>query len=92
VGSNIGLNIPSFNKGCLCAVSTAYPGRIHRPFECPIKYHATFGACPGWTAASTRIPACWNGNELTNACRAEWRTFAQVLACSNVSQGVEMAF
>ena len=92
VGSNIGLNIPSFSKGCLCAVSTAYPGRIHRTFECPIKYHATLGACPGWTAAGTRIPACWNGDDLTDACRAEWRTFVQVLPSPNIAQGVEVAF
>ncbi len=92
VGSNIGLNIPSYTKGCLCAVSTAYPGRIHRAFECPIKYHATLGACPGWTAAGVKIPACWNGDDLTDACRAEWRTFVQVLPCSNMAQGTEVSF
>jgi hypothetical protein len=92
VGTNIGLNIPTYNRGCSCAVSTAYNGRIHHPFECPIKYHATLGACPGWTAAGARIPACWNGDDLTDACRAEWRTFVQVLLCSIVSQGAEVAF
>jgi hypothetical protein len=92
VGNNIGLAIPSFNKGCLCAVSIAYPGRTHRPFECPIRYHASLGACPGWTAGGVRIPACWNGDDLTDACRAEWRTFAQVLPHSQVCQGAEVAF
>jgi hypothetical protein len=92
VGSNIGLNVPTFGKGCTCAISTAYPGRIHRPFECPIRYHASLGACPGWTAAGIRIPACWIGDDLTDACRAEWRTFAQVLPNSMVAQGVEVAF
>jgi hypothetical protein len=92
VGSNIGLNIASFTRGCSCPISLAYPGRSHRSFECPIRYHASLGACPGWTAAGVRIPACWNGEDLTDACRAEWRTFAQVLPSSMVAQGVEVAF
>ena len=92
IGSDIGLNIPSFNRGCLCPISTAFPGRIHSPFECPIKYHATLSGCPGWTAVSTRIPACWNGDDLTDACRAEWRTFVRVLPCSKIAQGTEVAF
>jgi hypothetical protein len=92
VGTDIGLNIPTFGRGCLCPISAAFPGRIHRPFECPIKYHAALGACPGWTAAGTRIPACWNGDDLTDACRAEWRIFARVLPCANIAQGVEVAF
>jgi hypothetical protein len=92
IGEDIALNIPSFNRGCLCAVGLAFPGRIHRPFECPIKYHAALGACPGWTSAGARIPACWNGDNLTDACKAEWRTFARVLSCSNIAHGAEVVF
>jgi hypothetical protein len=92
VGSDIGLNIPTFSRGCLCPISTAFPGRLHRPFECPIKYHAALGACPDWTAAGARIPACWNGDDLTDACRAEWRTFVRALPCSKIAQGAEVAF
>ena len=47
---------------------------------------------PGWTAGGVRIPACWNGDDLTDACRAEWRTFAQVLPHSQICQGAEVAF
>ena len=70
VGTDIGLNIP-YGRTCACAVSTAFPGRQHRPFECPIRLHATLGNCPGWTPAGARIPAFWNGDVLTPACRAD---------------------
>ena len=80
--------------GCTCAISVAFPGRLHRNFECPIRLHATYNNlnCPGWTSAGARIPACWNGDVLTPACRAEWRAFAPTLPISNVAKGVDVAF
>jgi hypothetical protein len=92
VGTDIGLAIQAFGRGCLCPISIAFPGCTHRPFECPIKYHAALSNCPGWTPAVTRIPACWDGDVLTDACRADWRTFVRVLPTANMAQGVDVAF
>ncbi len=92
VGTDIALPIPAAGTGCTCAVSVAFPGRHHRNFECPLRLHSTFGNCPGWTAAGARIPACWNGDVLTAACRTEWRTFAPTLPTANLARGVDVAF
>ena len=76
IGNNFGLaNIPT-GRPCPCAVTSAYPTRAHRTFECPLKYWAFRGGCPGWTAAGVRIPSHWNGDDITTACQMEWRTFA----------------
>jgi hypothetical protein len=91
VGNDIGIDIPGA-RPCMCAVSTAFPGRHHRPFECPIRLHTAFGRCPGWTAAGARIPAAWNGEDLTPACRAEWRIFAPTLPVSNIARGATVNF
>ena len=91
VGTDIGLPIPIAGTGCTCAISVAFPGRLHRNFECPIKLHATFHQCPGWTPAGTRIPSGWNGDVLTPACRDEWRAFAPTLPASNAARGVDVA-
>jgi hypothetical protein len=84
VGNDICINIPSGHP-CVCAVATA-------SFECFIRLHATFGRCPGWTAAGARVPAAWNGEDLTPACRAEWRVFAPTLATSNIARGAAVNF
>jgi hypothetical protein len=91
VGADIGIDILN-GRACVCAIAAAFPGRTHRPFECPIRLHATFGRCPGWTAAGARIPASWNGENLTPACRAEWRAFALTLPLSNIPRGATVNF
>jgi hypothetical protein len=62
----------------------------HSAYKFPLQI--SFGNCPGWTAAGARIPACWNGDVLTTACRAEWRTFAPTLQTANLARGVDVAF
>ena len=79
VGDSLGLPGAIGGKACTCAISLAFPGTKHIPAECPIRYHQRYNRCPGWTAAGTRIPACWVGNELTPACRADWKDFAAPL-------------
>jgi hypothetical protein len=79
VGDSLGLPGTISGKACACAISLAFPGTKHIPAECPIRYHQRYNRCPGWTAAGTRIPACWVGNELTPACRADWKDFAATL-------------
>ena len=91
VGTDIGNDIPG-GRPCVCAIATAFTGHAHRPFECPIRLHATFGRCPGWTAAGACIPASWNGKNFTPACRAEWRAFAPTLPVSNIARGASVNF
>ena len=91
-GNNHGLTAPLSCRLCSCAISRAYPGRIHYPFECPIRLHTQRGSCPGWTAAGLRIPASWAGDDITPACQAEWRTFAATLEPARVVGSNEVRF
>ena len=60
-------------RPCVCAVAAAFPATSHSSWECPVKYHARYNRCPGWTAAGTRIPGAWVGDNLAPATVAEWR-------------------
>jgi len=73
-------------------VTRAYPARAHRTFECPIKYWALRGGCPGWTAAGVRIPTHWNGDDITTVCQAEWRAFAATLPSARSMGSAEAKF
>ena len=61
-------------------------------FECPIRYHAVRNQCPGWTASGERIPASWNGDDITTACQAEWKAFSASLTQARAANGAEVQF
>jgi hypothetical protein len=92
IGTNHGVTIQGNPRCCTCAISRAFPGRTHFPFECPIKYHAQRGVCPGWTAAGVRIPTAWVGDDITQATQAEWRAFQATLTSANVAGRTEVSF
>lgn len=92
VGTALGLAQLGPGRTCSCTISAAFPGRTHRPFECPIRYHQIRGQCPGWTAAGARIPSCWVGDDLTPACRDEWRDFATTLENARAAHGAQVSF
>ena len=91
IGQDLGVAVPP-GRACLCPISVAFQGREHRPFECPLRYHRLMGQCPGWTPAGTRIPTCWNGENLTTACRAEWKTFLDRLQTARAASGALVSF
>jgi hypothetical protein len=92
IGNNFGLaNLPP-GRCCPCAITRVYASRTHRTFECPLKYWAARGACPGWTATGDRIPASWNGDDITPACQAEWRAFAASVTSARSMAHVEAKF
>ena len=70
IGTNHGVTVPGTPRLCACAISKASPGRTHFPFECPIKYHAHRGVCPGWTTTGLRNPTAWAGDDITPATQA----------------------
>jgi hypothetical protein len=74
-GADIGFNVPPGMRCCNCIISSHYTGSSHRGFECPLRYWARYHGCPGWTASSHRIPAAWNGPNLTRQTRADWTAF-----------------
>jgi hypothetical protein len=74
------------------AIATAFPGRDHFFYECPLLYHSVYGSCPGWTATGTRIPTCWVGDDITPACRASWKTFSAKLDSAHSAAGVVAPF
>jgi hypothetical protein len=92
VGPALGLARLGPGRPCACAINAAFPGRQHRTFECPLRYHQVRGRCPGWTPAGSRVPACWTGDDLTPACRDEWRDFAATLEVSRASLGAQVNF
>ena len=92
IGNNFGVTVPGNPRTCACVITKSFPGRLHFPFECPIKYHKNRGSCPGWTAAGLRIPSAWEGDNITAATQAEWRTFQATLLRSNVAGSTEVSF
>ena len=91
-GRNFGFAVQTQSRTCTCAIFRAFPGSVHYPFECPLKYHAHRGSCPGWTNTGQRIPASWSGDDITPACQAEWRTFAGPLPTARTAQSRDAAF
>ena len=91
-GKNVGIDVYDTSRLCACTISRAFPGRIHYPFECPFKYHAQRGSCPGWSSTGTRIPAAWAGEDITPATQAEWRTMVPSLPVARAAGGQEAQF
>ena len=91
-GRNFGFAVQSQSRPCSCAIFRAFPGSVHYPFECPLKYHAQRGSCPGWTNTGQRIPASWSGDDITPACQAEWRAFAGPLPTARTAGNRDAAF
>ncbi len=89
-GNNFGTTITTTLRHC--TVARAFPGRIHYPFECPVRYYSHHGRCPGWTAAGTRVPGAWAGDDITATTQAEWRTFQPTLLSANVAGPTEVTF
>ena len=92
VGNNFGVETPVADKNCACAVTRQYPSRGHRSFECPLRYWTLRGSCPGWTASGDRVPAAWNGDDITAACQAEWKHFAGSLPRARTATGPDTVF
>ena len=89
---NFGFAVQTQSRTCTCAIYRAFPGQVHYPFECPIKYHSHRGSCPGWTSAGQRIPTAWAGDGITSACQADWRTFIAQLPTARTAQGRDVTF
>ena len=92
IGNNFGVEPPAGSRPCFCVIARRFTGRVHRVFECPIRYHFVCGSCPGWTATGDRIPSSWNGDDITPACQAEWKTFASSLPAARSANGQEAQF
>jgi hypothetical protein len=88
-GNNFGIALLGTPRQCACSISRAFPGRIHHPFECPLRLHQLKGACPGWTPAGQRIASAWAGDNITTATQAEWRVFQATLPTALVAKGTQ---
>jgi hypothetical protein len=51
--------------------STYLPG-LHATWDCPFRYMARCGSCPGFLASGQRDPAQWNGDSLTTRAKQAW--------------------
>jgi hypothetical protein len=92
IGTTLGFACAKPARKCHCPIATAFPGRGHFFYECPLLYHSVHGSCPGWTASGTRIPTCWVGDDITPACRASWKTFSAKLDSAHAAAGVVAPF
>jgi hypothetical protein len=88
-GNNFGITLLGTPRQCVCSISRAFPGRIHHPFECPLRLHQLKGTCPGWTPTGQRIASAWTGDNITTATQAEWRVFQATLPTALVAKGTQ---
>ena len=88
-GNNFGIALLGTPRQCSCSIARAFPGRIHHPFECPLRLHQLKGACPGWTPTGQRIASAWAGDNITTATQAEWRVFQATLPTALVAKGTQ---
>ena len=74
------------NPACRCSGSAAGSGSTpHAIWDCPLRYIAVFGKCPGFRIDGSRDPAQWNGSCLTRAAKTAWQqliTFEEIPAPS----------
>ncbi len=72
-------------------IASAFLGQQHRPFECPLMYHSTLDACPGWTTTEPRTHVM---SRLGHHYRlqAERKTFAALFPAARVALGVDVNF
>jgi hypothetical protein len=59
----------------------------HASWNCPLRFWAVRGMCPGFLPNGARDPAAWNGDEITDATRAQWKSFDQSLRLAMSSPG-----
>ena len=61
--------------GCANRYGPAYaayrPG-LHATWDCPLRYIAKWGSCPGFLKNGQRDPLKWVGNNLTRAAKDQW--------------------
>ena len=60
----------------------------HATWDCPRRYWSVRGMCPGFKSEWGRVPSAWHGDELTDATREAWRSFAKALRKASGAQGV----
>jgi len=74
---------PSCN--CVKLIPGAGP---HATWDCPKRYWAVRGQCPGFNPNGERVLEAWNGDELTPATRDAWKAFAATLRKAHGAPGV----
>jgi hypothetical protein len=57
-----------------------------------LRYHTQRNTCPGWTAAGTRIPTAWNGDDINTTTQAEWQALVPSLSSAHVAGAQEIKF
>jgi hypothetical protein len=61
---------------CKCAAMHSHLGiGLHSTWDCPLRYIQNFGRCPGFDQGGLRDPRSWQGDQLTDATKAEWVAF-----------------
>jgi hypothetical protein len=61
---------------CKCAVMHPHLGiGAHSTWDCPLRYIQVFGRCPGFDQGGLRDPRAWQGDQLTDATKADWVAF-----------------
>ena len=64
--------------GCGASIFTGPRPGQHATWDCPLRYIAKFGRCPGFLLTGLRDPAQWlAGDILTRAAKDDWMRFIQ---------------
>ncbi len=58
--------------GCGAKHGADYRPGPHATWDCPFRYIARYGSCPGFLPSGRRDPAQWNGDSLTALAKQAW--------------------
>ena len=64
----------SFTPPCRCGEALGFPGP-HATWNCPLRYFARRGSCPGFLPTGERDPAAWAGDNITDETKRRWKRF-----------------
>ncbi len=58
--------------GCASKHGPGYQPGPHATWDCPFRYIARYGSCPGFLPSGQKDPAQWNGDSLTARAKQAW--------------------
>ena len=63
-----------YSPACGCSKALGFPGPL-ATWDCPMRYYSQRGACPGFLPDGHRDPAAWDGDEINEETRRQWKHF-----------------
>ena len=58
--------------GCGSKHGAGYRPGPHATWDCPFRYMARYGSCPGFLPSGMKDPSQWSGDHLTTPAKLAW--------------------